>query len=104
MEYDIKEVFNYAWFVFMGIWGGTVSYLERVAKTGKHNLFRLSIEWPVSAFTAIITAYACDYFDFSFATTSGLTGMAGHMGGRALFIIEKMIKNKIDKYCDTRQE
>lgn len=104
MDLDIKEILNYSWFVFMGLWGGSVSYLERLAKNGKHSYLRLFVEWITSAFTAIITAYGCDYFEFSFATTAGLAGVAGHMGGRALFIIEKVIHVKIDKYCDTRDK
>ena len=102
MDFDIKEIFNYLWFVFMGLWGGTVSYLEKYTKTGLHSYTRLSIEWLASAFAAIITAYACKHFEFSFPATSGLTGIAGHMGGRALFIAEKIILRKVDKYCDRR--
>lgn len=102
MDFDAKEIFNYLWFIFMGLWGGTVSYLERVAKEGNHNYLRLLVEWLTSAFTAIITAYACKHLDFSFAATSALTGIAGHMGGRALFIVEKIIRAKVDRYCDNR--
>lgn len=97
MEIDVKEVLNYLWFIFMGIWGGTISYFEKYKATGKHSMAKLLIEWTTSAFTGITTAYACDYMGLPFTATSALAGVAGHMGGRALFIIEKMIDSRARK-------
>jgi len=81
LDFDIKEIFNYGWFIFMGIWGSTVSYLEKTSSGElKHTVSRLFIEWTTSAFVAIVTAYGCKFFEFGFAATAGLTGIAGHMG------------------------
>jgi len=81
---------GYLWFIFLAIWGGTVSYINRVRKTKTpFSLVELVGEWAISGFAGLITAYLCAEMGMSFYMTAALTGISGHMGGRAIFIMEK---------------
>lgn len=87
---------GYLWFVFMAIWGGTASYISRVRKTKKpFSLVELVGEWAISGFAGLITAYLCAEMGMSFYVTAALTGISGHMGGRAIFIIENWIQYRL---------
>ncbi len=93
-----KAVLNsigYVWFVFLAIWGGTASYIGRIKKSGKaFSFIELMGEWTICSFAGIITAYLCVAANLDFYKTAALTGIAGHLGGRGVFMIENYIKNK----------
>jgi len=87
---------GYLWFIFLAIWGGTVSYINRVRKTKTpFSLVELVGEWAISGFAGLITAYLCAEMGMSFYMTAALTGISGHMGGRAIFIMEKWFQHRI---------
>lgn len=86
---------GYLWFFVLALWGGTVSYINRVRKMKTaFSLVELIGEWSISGFVGLITAYICAEMGFSFYMTAALTGIAGHMGGRAIFILEKWFHQK----------
>jgi len=91
----LKSALGFAWLVFMSIWGGTASYIERVRKKDTpFSIIELVGEWVICGFSGIITAYLCVDANLTFYETAALTGIAGHLGGRGLFVIENYIKNK----------
>ncbi len=91
----LESCAGYFWFIFLAIWGGTASYISRLKRTGSHFSFiELMGEWTISGFTGIVTAYACNSFGFDFYKTAALTGIAGHLGGRGMFMLENYLKNK----------
>jgi hypothetical protein len=82
----------YGWFLVMAFWGGTANYLSRREKDKTpFSLVELFGEWSISGFAGIITAYICTDAGLSFALTSAAAGIGGHMGGRAIYIIEKTL-------------
>ena len=88
--------FGYVWFALLAVWGGTVSYISRV----KGNLVSFSFveligEWTISAFAGIMTALISQELEFSLLLTSALAGISGHMGGRAIYLIEQFVYNKM---------
>lgn len=87
---------GYLWFIFLAIWGGTVSYINRVRKAETpFSLVELFGEWAISGFAGLITAYLCAEMGMSFYMTAALTGISGHMGGRAIFIMEKWFQHRL---------
>lgn len=101
-EQMIKTIFeqawNYLWFVFLALWGGTASYISRLKKTGAGlSLVELIGEWTISGFAGMMTAYVCQSMSLNYFATAGLVGVAGHMGGRAIFIAENMIEARARK-------
>jgi hypothetical protein len=87
---------GYLWFIFLAIWGGTVNYINRVRRSkSPFSLIELFGEWTVSGFSGLITAYFCAEMGMTFYMTAAMAGIAGHMGGRAIFIMEKWMQVKL---------
>jgi hypothetical protein len=82
---------GYAWFALLAIWGGTVNYISRVRrnKNVRFNFVELIGEWTISAFAGIMTALICQEMGMSMLLTSAFAGIGGHMGGRAIYMIEQ---------------
>jgi hypothetical protein len=92
----LENGLGYLWFVLLALWGGTVSYISRVRKNKTpFSLVELLGEWTISGFAGLITAYICAEMEFSFYVTAALTGICGHMGGRAIFILENWAQSKL---------
>lgn len=93
----IEGGLGYVWFLVLAIWGGTVNYLSRI-KQGKVEVFsfaELVGEWAISGFAGLLTAYICTEMNLSWHMTAVMTGIAGHMGGRAIFIFESYFKSRL---------
>lgn len=96
LKVALENGLGYIWFILLALWGGTVSYISRVRKHRKPFSFvELIGEWTISGFAGLITAYICKEMQFSFYLTAALTGMCGHMGGRAIFILENWAQRKL---------
>jgi len=84
---------GFLWFLLLAAWGGTASYLSRIKKMKTpFSVMELVGEWTISAFAGVITAFVCYEMQFSFYATAALTGIAGHMGGRAIALMENFIE------------
>lgn len=94
----VENGLGYFWFIFMAIWGGTASYISRIkrTKTG-FSLIELFGEWTISGFAGMLTAYMCQSIELDFYATACAVGIAGHMGGRGLFLVESYVQNKAPK-------
>jgi len=86
---------GYVWFALLALWGGTVNYISRVRRNNAAFSFvELIGEWTISAFAGIMTALICQEMGFSLILTSALAGISGHMGGRAIYMMEQFVCNK----------
>ncbi|KAF0812809.1 hypothetical protein IGB42_02652 [Andreprevotia sp. IGB-42] len=94
----LGEFLTYAWVVGLALFGGTVSYLNRL-KAGqiKFSLISIVAELACSAFVGLMTFYLCQGVGLSLTTTAAVAGIAGHMGTRAIFRLEA-IANTIIGY------
>lgn len=93
----LSEVISLFWFVALAAWGGTVNYLSRLKRyKTTFSFIELMGEWAISGFAGLITAYACAANDVSYPLTAALSGIAGHMGGRAIYILETRFFGKGD--------
>ena len=80
---------GYLWFVLLAVWGGTVSYISRIRRGNfTFSFVELVGEWTISAFAGVMTALICQEMEFSLLLTSAFAGMSGHMGGRAVYMLE----------------
>jgi hypothetical protein len=85
----------YAWFVLLALWGGTANYISRVrSKKLPFSVVELIGEWSISGFAGLITAYLCVHMGMPFPLTAVCTGISGHMGGRAIYLIEQYFIKK----------
>ncbi len=76
--------------------GGTASYLRKVRLgfTKKFSLFELTCEIVISLFVGAVTLFLCDSQGIDKSLTGALTGLAGHLGSRAIYFFELFLSKK----------
>lgn len=87
---------GYIWLVALAIWGGTANYISRL-RTSKaaFSVAELVGEWTISGFAGIITAFICVSLGWDWYITAATTGIAGHMGGRAIGLAEHFLTQRL---------
>ncbi|MCY1310560.1 LydA holin phage, holin superfamily III [compost metagenome] len=55
------------------------------------SLVELIGEWTISSFAGIVVAYLCLAAGAPFYITAAFAGVAGHMGGRAIELLERRV-------------
>jgi len=91
------------WVIGISVWGGTVSYLYKIEKASlPFSLIKLLIELITAAFVGVITFLMCQASNISLPITAALVGISGHMGTRALFILEKKYEDFFTPFEDRR--
>lgn len=81
---------GWLWVFVLTLWGGTASYVAKVKKMNiPFSLVELIGEWTISSFAGIVTAYLCLAAGAPFYLTAAFAGVAGHMGGRAIELLER---------------
>lgn len=92
-EQLLRDGLGFVWLLILAIWGGTVNYINhRKGKT--FSLAELVGEWCISGFVGVATIYLCLEWHVSWYLMGFLVAIAGHMGGRGLFLYENMLKRK----------
>lgn len=88
---------TYAWVVMWSVWGGMVSFYNKL-KAGHvraFNITELLGELCTSGFVGVITFWLCEQAEIQPLMSAALIGISGHMGSRALFMLEKFLSKKI---------
>lgn len=89
-------VFTYLMVTAFAAWGGLVSFLRRRHDASNFLWAKdLAKDLISSAFVGIITFLLCEAAHINPLITAALVGISGHMGSRALFIIEMWAKTKL---------
>ena len=91
------DLLTYAWVFLLSLMGGVVAFLQKLRDGSARvfNLIEFIGELCTSAFTGVVTFYLCESAQFPAVLTAALVGIAGHMGNRGLFLIEKFLSNKL---------
>lgn len=91
---------SYAFVIFVSCWGGLVNYLHKIQsdKTGSFSITALISDLSISGFSGIIVFWLCMWKEVDMLLTSVAVGIAGHLGSRTIFLIEKVLENKYGKY------
>ena len=87
----------YLWFVLLACLVGTANYISKVRKNKEKSFSTVELlgEWVLSGFAGLITAYVCVDQGFSFGLTAAASGIAGHMGGRGVYILEQWVIGRL---------
>lgn len=102
-EHSFKTIpsilFSYGIPLFLAIWGGTAGYLNKI----KQGRCRFSIsEWIgeicISGFVGVTVFIIATSYNCPAEIAACLAGISGHMGSRAIFVIETIIQIKAEKY------
>jgi hypothetical protein len=90
------SLITYLWVWGLAIMGGIVSYHQKVRRgNAKYSIAEFLGEVVTSAFAGVLTFYLCQASGIGQLLTAALVGVSGHMGSRALAILERMLKDKI---------
>lgn len=91
------SLITYGWVLALSILGGAASFFGKV-KAGAarwFNIAELIGETFISAFAGVCTFYLCEWSGFNPLLTAVLVAIAGHMGTRAIFVLERFFEQRI---------
>ena len=90
---------TYAWVLGLSALGGFVSFMNKLkeGKTRVFNIVEFMGEIATSAFTGVITFWLCENAQFSPLITAALVGVSGHMGSRAINLIEELLSKRFSQ-------
>ena len=96
---DNYPVVTYFMVLFLAFWGGIAGYAHKLKTnlTKRFSISELVGELVISGFVGVITFYLCEYMRFPPPLTGACVGIAGHMGSRFIFLVEKQVMNKLEK-------
>lgn len=101
---------SYAWITYLWVFGlsslgGMVAFIRKV-KDGHARAWNFAEflgEIATSAFAGIITFFLCSNTSMSPLLTAALVGISGHMGSRAIYLLEKFFSDKFPGETNERQ-
>ena len=91
------SLLTYSWVFLLAILGGVVNFIRKLQRgdVRPFNIVEFIGEIVTSAFAGIITFWLCEASGVTPLITAALVGISGHMGSRALFLIEKWVAGRI---------
>jgi len=99
------SLITYGWVFALAMLGGVVNFMRKLQKghVRAFNVVEFIGELVTAAFAGVLTFWLCEHSNMSPLVTAALVGISGHMGSRALFMMEDWIKNRfpeLDKKND----
>lgn len=89
---------GWIWLMILALWGGTVNYISRTRKEKTpFSLVELIGEWTIAGFAGVITGLICMEYQVSQYLTFAAVAISGHAGGRAIFMFERYLLNRMGK-------
>lgn len=90
------SVITYAWITALSSWGGIVNWIRkrREGSTRPFNFVELVGEIMTSAFAGVITFWLAESAEINPLITAALVGISGHMGSRAIYLLEAWAEAK----------
>ncbi len=98
-----KDPFSYTMLTYFGVialssWAGLVSYIRKIrAGHCRFSVAEVIGEICISAFVGVLTFFLCESTEIAPVLTAAFIGISGHMGSRAILIIENILENLIKK-------
>ena len=86
------SLLTYAWVITLSAIGGIISYSK---KAKAFSIVEFTTEIITAAFVGVITFWLCEQALIDPLTTAALVGVSGHMGSRALYMLEKFFKGQV---------
>jgi hypothetical protein len=90
------SLITYIWVTGLAVGGGLVSYMHKlqIGVRSPFSLIEFFGELITAGFTGLITFWLCESTGISPLLTAVFVGISGHMGSRALYVIEKIMESR----------
>lgn len=97
---------TYAWVIGLSAMGGAVAFYRKMKKghVRAFNVAELIGECVTSAFAGVLTFYLCEATKVPQLYSAAVVGIAGHMGSRAINLLEMMLQKKFGVELDDEPE
>ena len=94
------SLLTYTWVFVLSAWGGMVSFHAKVKKgiTRYCNIAELLGELFSSGFVGVLTFWLCEYSHLNQLLTAAFVGISGHMGARVIFLMERKLQSRAEKF------
>ena len=91
------SMLTYIWVSGLSLGGGLVSYMHKLQMGIRRpfSVIEFIGELVTAGFTGLITFWLCESTGISQLMTAVFVGISGHMGSRALYLIERMLESKL---------
>lgn len=91
------SLIQYAGVLSLAIWGGVINYMRRMrsARVPTFSIVELIGEVATSGFAGILVFWLCEAAGVHALITAATVGVAGHIGGRSLILIEEFLLHKL---------
>lgn len=104
---DEKDPSTYSWLTYGWVIGlsslaGIVSFYGKL-NNGTVKVFNVTQfigEIATSGLVGLITFFLCEFAHFNPLLTAALIGISGHMGSRAILVLENILEKRVEKYND----
>lgn len=92
----LQQAWAYMWVVLLAAWGGLVNFYRklRMGEVRRFNFTELIGELVTSGLSGVITYFFCQYAGIDPWLTAAMVGIAGHMGSRIIFRLEKYFERR----------
>lgn len=100
------SLFTYIYIMAVSLWGGVVNYFYKVRKgrVKKFSLSELTADLTASGFSGVLVFWLCEWSNSPALLTAVLVGIAGHLGGRTVFLVENYLEAKYGAYTGVGRE
>ena len=90
------SVLTYLWVVALAAWGGVVNYTRKVraGEAPRFSAMELVGEIFTAGFVGLLTFLLCEAAALNKLVSAALVGIAGHMGSRAIFMMERWAQRR----------
>lgn len=99
LDYPLRQ---YVFLLGVALLGGLVSFYTKVKNGSAHawNLMHLIGELATSAFAGLLAFWVCAYANTPPLIMAALVGVAGHMGTRAIVLVEEWAAKRFGSQRD----
>lgn len=99
------HVSRYVLFAAIGLVGGLVARMQYWATGEVPHCWRCALvillaDMLTSGFCGVLVFWAASELELSGVLTALLAGMFGHMGSRALFLVERILQRRLQRLAD----
>lgn len=87
---------TYLWVLFVAFWGAIVSTLRRRKEGAKRfSIAEFVGDLTIAGFIGVVTFWLCEASHVPQVLTAALVGISGHLGTRAIMIIETAVAKRL---------